>query len=77
VGALARTFALRGLSPSQTLILVNGKRRHLSSSIYADSDPSQGSNVVDLDMIPRRRSAAWKCCAMARRRNMAPTRSPG
>ncbi|MBB3359392.1 MULTISPECIES: TonB-dependent receptor [unclassified Novosphingobium] len=52
VGALARTFALRGLSPSQTLILVNGKRRHLSSSIYADSDPSQGSNVVDLDMIP-------------------------
>ncbi|HZU63639.1 MAG TPA: TonB-dependent receptor [Novosphingobium sp.] len=52
VGALARTFQLRGLSPDQTLVLVNGKRRHTSASIYADSDPAQGSNVVDLDLIP-------------------------
>jgi iron complex outermembrane receptor protein len=52
VGALARTFQLRGLSPSQTLVLVNGKRRHLSASLYADEDPAQGSNAVDLDMIP-------------------------
>lgn len=53
VGALARTFQLRGLAPAQTLVLVNGKRRHLSSSIYADSDPAQGSNAVDLDLIPQ------------------------
>lgn len=52
VGALARTFQLRGLSPSHTLVLVDGKRRHLSASIYADSDPAQGSNAVDLDLIP-------------------------
>ena len=52
VGALARTFQLRGLSPSHTLVLVNGKRRHLSASLYADSDPAQGSNAVDLDFIP-------------------------
>jgi len=52
VGALARTFQLRGLSPSHTLVLINGKRRHLSASLYADSDPAQGSNAVDLDMIP-------------------------
>ena len=52
VGALARTFQLRGLSPSHTLVLINGKRRHLSASIYADSDPAQGSNAVDLDLIP-------------------------
>ncbi|MTJ83761.1 MAG: TonB-dependent receptor [Telmatospirillum sp.] len=52
VGALARTFQLRGLSPSHTLVLVNGKRRHLSASLYADEDPAQGSNAVDLDMIP-------------------------
>ncbi len=52
VGALARTFQLRGLAPSHTLVLVNGKRRHLSASLYADSDPAQGSNAVDLDMIP-------------------------
>ena len=52
VGALARTFQLRGLSPDQTLVLVNGKRRHLSASLYADSDPAQGSTAVDLDLIP-------------------------
>lgn len=52
VGALARTFQLRGLSPSYTLILINGKRRHRSASLYADSDPAQGSNAVDLDFIP-------------------------
>lgn len=52
VGALARTFQLRGLSPSHTLVLVDGKRRHLSASLYADEDPAQGSNAVDLDMIP-------------------------
>lgn len=52
-GALARTFQLRGLSPSHTLVLVNGKRRHLSASPYADSDSAaQGSAVVDLDFIP-------------------------
>jgi len=52
VGALARSFQLRGLSPGQTLVLVNGKRRHLSASLYADEDPAQGSNSVDLDFIP-------------------------
>lgn len=52
VGALARTFQLRGLSPGQTLVLVNGKRRHLSASLYADEDPAQGANAVDLDFIP-------------------------
>lgn len=52
IGALARTFQLRGLSPSHTLVLIDGKRRHLSASIYADSDPAQGSNAVDLDLIP-------------------------
>jgi iron complex outermembrane receptor protein len=52
VGALARTFQLRGLSPGHTLVLINGKRRHLSASLYADSDPAQGSNAVDLDLIP-------------------------
>lgn len=51
VGALARTFQLRGLSPAHTLVLVNGKRRHLSAGLYADSDPAQGANAVDLDLI--------------------------
>ncbi|POR46911.1 iron complex outermembrane receptor protein [Paraburkholderia eburnea] len=51
-GALARTFQLRGLGPAETLVLVNGKRRHLSASLYADEDPAQGANAVDLDLIP-------------------------
>ncbi len=51
-GALSRTFQLRGLGPAETLVLVNGKRRHLSATLYADEDPSQGANAVDLDLIP-------------------------
>jgi len=51
-GALSRTFQLRGLGPGETLVLVNGKRRHLSATLYADEDPSQGANAVDLDLIP-------------------------
>ncbi|MBN3788377.1 TonB-dependent receptor [Burkholderia sp. Ac-20353] len=51
-GALSRTFQLRGLGPSSTLVLVNGKRRHLSATLYADEDPSQGANAVDFDLIP-------------------------
>jgi hypothetical protein len=59
IGALARTFQLRGLSPAHTLVLVNGKRRHASASIYADSDPAQGANAVDEGAVagePRLRS---------------------
>lgn len=51
-GALSRTFQLRGLGPAETLVLVNGKRRHLSATLYADEDPSQGANAVDIDLIP-------------------------
>ncbi len=51
-GALVRSVRLRGLNPGQVLVLVNGKRRHASANINADSDPDQGSNPVDLDTIP-------------------------
>ena len=46
------TGGLRGLNPDQTLILVNGKRRHKSSLINAVSSLYNGSVPVDLDMIP-------------------------
>jgi iron complex outermembrane receptor protein len=45
------TGGLRGLNPDQTLILVNGKRRHKSSLINAVSALYLGSVPVDLDMI--------------------------
>jgi len=51
-GALTVTAQLRGLSPNDVLVLVNGKRRNASANIFADPGPQQGSNAVDLDLIP-------------------------
>jgi iron complex outermembrane receptor protein len=52
VGALIRTARLRGLSPGEVLVLVNGKRRHTSAVVVADQSPDIAANPVDLDMIP-------------------------
>ena len=49
---LVRSARLRGLSPDDTLVLIDGKRRHVSANINADIGPSGGSDPVDLDMIP-------------------------
>ncbi len=43
---------LRGLNPDQTLVLVNGKRRHETSLINSVSALYNGSAGVDLNMIP-------------------------
>jgi len=51
-GALTDTIALRGLNPNETLVLVDGKRRHTTANIYADPGPSQGATPVDIDMLP-------------------------
>lgn len=51
-GALTDTIALRGLNPNETLVLVDGKRRHTTANIYADPGPTQGATPVDIDMIP-------------------------
>ncbi|MEY4849477.1 MAG: hypothetical protein RLZZ331_481 [Pseudomonadota bacterium] len=50
---IIQTGGLRGLNPDQTLILVNGKRRHRTSLINAVSALYNGSVPVDLDMIPQ------------------------
>jgi iron complex outermembrane recepter protein len=52
LGNLTDSIQLRGLSPDHVLILVNGKRRHTTASIYADGGPLQGSAPVDIDLIP-------------------------
>ncbi len=49
---LVRSARLRGLSPDDTLVLIDGKRRHVSANINADIGPVGGSDPVDLDMIP-------------------------
>ncbi|NPD68658.1 TonB-dependent receptor (plasmid) [Lichenicola cladoniae] len=45
------TIALRTLSQDETLILVNGKRRH-TTSVINDTGAQLGSTPVDIGMIP-------------------------
>jgi iron complex outermembrane receptor protein len=47
-----RPASLRGLSPDETLVLVNGKRRHTSSLVNLNGFVGRGSEAVDLDAIP-------------------------
>jgi len=50
---LTLAAALRGLSPNDTLVLVNGKRRHTTSNLAVDSgSPYTGSAAADLSFIP-------------------------
>ena len=51
-GTPFRAFSLRSLAPGETLILIDGKRRHLSSQLFKNATPYQGSDPVDMDMIP-------------------------
>jgi len=44
--------SLRGLSTDQTLVLINGKRRHASSIVQVSSGLGLGTQPVDLDAIP-------------------------
>ena len=53
MAALSIQAALRGLSPNDTLVLIDGKRRHDSSNLAVDSGSSfSGSATVDLSFIP-------------------------
>ncbi|MBN8888486.1 MAG: TonB-dependent receptor [Rudaea sp.] len=47
-----RPMQLRGLSPDQTLVLVNGKRRHTSAQINISGVQGRGSAPADLNAIP-------------------------
>ncbi|HEV8332495.1 MAG TPA: TonB-dependent receptor [Steroidobacteraceae bacterium] len=47
-----RPATLRGLAPDQTLVLVNGKRRHSASLVNVNGTVGRGSSAVDLNTIP-------------------------
>lgn len=47
-----RPATLRGLSPDQTLVLVNGTRRHASALVNVNGSVGRGSAAVDLNTIP-------------------------
>jgi len=47
------TARLRGVSPNDVLVMVNGKRRHTTSNLAVDvGSPFQGAAGVDLNFIP-------------------------
>jgi iron complex outermembrane receptor protein len=47
-----KTLSLRGLSSDQTLVLVNGKRRHDTSIMFINGTTQNGQSPADLDLIP-------------------------
>ena len=50
---LTLSAALRGLSPNDTLVLVDGKRRHTTANLAVDGgSPYSGSATTDLSLIP-------------------------
>src|SRR6202789_1404642 len=50
---LTLSAALRGLSPNDTLVLVNGKRRHYTGNLQVDGGSfTSGSSAADISLIP-------------------------
>ena len=47
-----RPATLRGLGPDQTLVLVNGKRRHNSALLHVNTSVGRGTAGTDLNAIP-------------------------
>ncbi|MEY4903567.1 MAG: hypothetical protein RLZZ292_1382, partial [Bacteroidota bacterium] len=46
-------YEIRNMGPSRTLILINGKRKNLSSLLYVQFSPGRGETGVDLSAIPQ------------------------
>jgi iron complex outermembrane receptor protein len=49
---LTLSARLRGLSPNDTLVLINGKRRHTTANLAVLGGPFQGGAATDLNYIP-------------------------
>ena len=47
-----RPATLRGLAPDQTLVLINGKRRHSASLVNINGSIGRGASSADLNAIP-------------------------
>ena len=45
-------YEIRNLGPSRTLILINGKRKNLTSLVYTQGGPGRGETGADLSAIP-------------------------
>lgn len=49
---IIRPATLRGLGPDHTLVLVNGKRRHVSALLNINGSVGRGSAAVDMSLLP-------------------------
>jgi len=47
-----RPATLRGLGPDQTLVLINGKRRHTAALIHVNTSVGRGTAGTDINAIP-------------------------
>ncbi|CAN5408548.1 TonB-dependent receptor [soil metagenome] len=47
-----RSLSLRGLGGDQVLVLVNGKRRHNTATLFINGSVQNGQSPPDLDLIP-------------------------
>ena len=52
LGNLTKSASLRGLSPNDTLVLVDGKRRHDTGNLHVLGGVFQGGATTDLSLIP-------------------------
>ncbi len=50
--SLVASIQMRGLNPNETLVLIDGKRRHTTANIVQKPGPQFASSGVDLNMIP-------------------------
>ena len=45
-------YEIRNLGPSRSLVLINGKRKNLTSLVYTQTSPGRGETGADLSAIP-------------------------
>lgn len=50
--SLLDLYEIRNMGPSRTLILINGKRKNMSSLLYTQTSPGRGETGADISAIP-------------------------
>jgi iron complex outermembrane recepter protein len=51
--SLLDPYEIRGMGPSRTLVLINGKRKNTSALLYIQTSPGRGESGSDISAIPQ------------------------
>jgi iron complex outermembrane recepter protein len=51
--SLLDPYEIRGMGPSRTLVLINGKRKNTSALLYIQTSPGRGESGADISAIPQ------------------------